>query len=94
MNRKDIFKLAEMAISQVSYTEGMMSVKEIAKIIHDWRVKNNYPKNMIPEVVDGFLYLNNDPVTRIAARLPKVAYSENAAYWEGRILKKQEMYYD
>ena len=38
----------------------------------------------------GFLFINNDPVGRIAPKLPKVAYSEEAAYWEGRILSRQE----
>lgn len=67
-----------------------VDIREILTLIDRWRIGKSGSIKMTAMVDDGFLYINNDPVGRIAPKLPKVAYNENAAYWEGRILSRQE----
>ncbi|MCR5453177.1 MAG: hypothetical protein K6F00_11175 [Lachnospiraceae bacterium] len=67
-----------------------MDCKEVVKTVIDWRKANGYPKEMIARVDDGFLHINNIPVIRIAPKEPHCAFSEEAYYWEDRILARQE----
>lgn len=67
-----------------------VDIREILTLIDRWRIGKSGSIKMTARVDDGFLFINNDPVGRIAPKLPKVAYSEEAAYFEGRILSRQE----
>jgi hypothetical protein len=44
-------------------------------------------------VLDGVLYINGEVIKRVAPKMPRrYSYSEEAYYWEGKILEKQETY--
>jgi hypothetical protein len=44
-------------------------------------------------VLDGVLYINGEAIKRVAPKMPrKYSYSVEAAYWEGKILERQETY--
>ena len=63
---------------------------DTVKIIAAWRIGKPAGIEMHAEVNDGFLYMNGAPVARICAKMPKMPYDPAAAYWENRILARQE----
>ena len=72
-----------------SYLNG--ELHDVVKMVIKFRRENGYPEEMKAEVNDGFLFINSDPVGRIAAKMPKAySYNECTNYWEGRILARQE----
>ncbi len=92
-NRK---KIIDFCIEQIfpnvkTWTGFKGEMMEIVKMVSDFRRKNNFPENMTAKVNDGFLYINNISVGRIAPKMPRAyAYSARADYWEGRVLAQQE----
>lgn len=66
---------------------------DVVKIVEQYRRTHGFVENLKAKVVDGFLYLNNDPVGRIAMKKQIAAnnYNDGAYYWEGRILARQGM---
>ena len=66
----------------------------VVEMVHKFRRENSFPEEMTARVDDGFLFINDLPVGRIAPRTPRVAYNHGEAYWENRILARQETYYD
>ena len=93
-NRKKTIEAINQAWSQVDISVActLPTPSEMIHIVESWRRANGFPQMLAVRVDDGFLFLNEAPVTRIAAKLPRVAYSAGAAYWEGRILARQEEY--
>lgn len=93
MNRKDIINFCCDQIFPQVKGEPMfyLDCKETIKLVTNWRRKNNYPQTMKAIVNDGFLFINNIPVGRIAPKTPTI-FDEGAYYWEGRILARQENY--
>ena len=91
MDRKElIFFYYTEIFPQVDVSVGQyLNIGDVIKMIGRWRIGKKKNIWMTAKVDDGFLYINNDPVGRIAPKLPKVAYSDEAAYWEGRILSRQ-----
>ena len=91
-NRKNTIAVINHAWSQVdlSVSWTLPKAAEMIHIVEGWRRRSGYPQEVTARVEDGFLFLNDQPVERIAAKLPRVAYSAEAAYWEGRILARQE----
>ena len=71
--------------------------RDILKMIQGHRaaqIKSGAAKitdTLTAKVVDGFLYLNGDPVGRIAPKDPRPAFDDVAYYFEGRILARQEL---
>ena len=74
----------------------IMPGRDIIKILSAYRSQQiqdgtaRAGDTLTAKVIDGFLYLNGEPVGRIAPKDPRPAYDEGAAYWEGRILARQE----
>ena len=79
-------------IDQWTYRNGELWA--VVEMVHKFRRENGFPEEMTARVDDGFLFINDIPVGRIAPKTPRVAYNPAAAYWEGRILARQESYYD
>jgi len=62
---------------------------EILKTVLEFTHRNNlYLSECKPFVNDGFLYINDLPVKRIASRIPKnnSTYDEKSYYYEGKLL--------
>ena len=95
-NRKKIIDFVNNEVARLTNPEVRYSYNpmDTIQLVEKFRRENNYPKSMIASVYDGFLYINNIPAGRIAAKIPRVTYSAGAAYWEGRILARQENAYD
>lgn len=96
MNRKEKIAFCnEYIFPQVRWDlldkQGMI---EALKLVSNWRVDKPSNIEMKPEVKDGFLFMNGDPLGRIAPKAPRAAISENACYMEGRILARQERLYE
>ena len=96
MLRKEMIDFVNQKICpQVNTLDFSFSPLDVLKMVERWRVKNHVNVNaeMVPDVQDGFLFINDIPVGRIASRLPRVTVSDGAMYWEGRILARQEALY-
>ena len=71
--------------------------KELIQLVIDFRKaqikagKARKGDTLTAIVDDGFLYINNTPVKRIAPKLPKVPYDEYSNYIEGKILAMFEI---
>lgn len=76
----------------------MTPARDIIKMIQGYRRQQidtgtaRRGDTLTATVCDGFLYINGDPVGRIAPKDPRPAFNEMAYYWEGRILARQERY--
>ena len=96
MNRKQIIEFCNQNIfNQVNnQVSQFMNCAEVVKMVSKWRIGKLVSVQMVAKVDDGFLFINGDPVGRIAPKMPRVSYSASADYWEGRILARQEACYD
>ena len=94
MTRKQIIEFCNKEVfPEVQHPMAQfMDMIEVIGMVTNWRRANGYPKTMHATVEDGFLWINENQVGRIAPKAPKLPYSETAAYWEGRILARQERY--
>ena len=90
MNRKDMINFVNEKIGPQVGLDFSYSAKETIKMVAQWRRTHNFPSVMVPDVMEGFLFINDMPVGRIASRPPRVTVSDGAMYWEGRILARQE----
>ena len=74
--------------------------KELIKLVIDFRstqVKAGTARNddkLTAKVTNGFLYINDKPIKRIAPLDPKPAFNEYSHYIEGKILARQEALYN
>lgn len=92
MDRKQVIEFCNNHIfPQVENQNGMTldMMKDTVKMVSRWRIGKPADVVMIPTVIDGFLYINFDKVGRIAPKLPRVAFSEQAYITEGKILARQ-----
>ena len=101
MNRKDIINFINNDIltqidSGITWRDMFVSGKDLIKLVSDYRRRQiNAGKARIDDkytakVIDGYLYINNEPIARIAPKTPKVSFDEYSHYIEGRILARQE----
>lgn len=98
-NRKKIidFCVADVftQVDSIAWYGTKNELMEVVQMVAEFRRKNNYPETMTAKVDDGFLYINNKPVGRIARKLNNPSWmTEGADYWEGRILARQETIYE
>lgn len=96
-NRKEIINFCNKQVFPFVETWTGLSGElwEVVNMVHIFRRKNGYPEEMSAVVDDGFLFINDLPVGRIAPKSPTGIYdTAAAAYWENRILARQERYYD
>ena len=100
MTRKDIIDLVNNDIlPQVNHSwawqDMFVSGKELIKLVIDFRkeqIKSGTAKAddvLTANVIDGFLYINNTPIKRIAPKDPRPAFDEYSYYMEGKILARQ-----
>ena len=102
MNRKYMIEVLNNQILPQINSRWMwadiMSAKEILRKMQEYRTKcikagtAKGDDTLTAKVINGFLYLNNSPICRIAPLDPKPSFDEVAYYWEGRILARQENY--
>lgn len=97
-NRKKIIDFCnEQIFPNVKIWTGFKGeMMEVVQLVSKFRREHGFPENMTATVNDGFLYINNLPVGRIAPKAPKASWNAEAQYWEGCILARQETsgYYD
>lgn len=96
MNRKDYIALYSDALSKCYYKP----IKPYTDYIDFEKAARAYRRTIrheitaaMQKVIDGVLYIENKPVMRLEPKTPRVPYSERAAYYEGRILARQEAYF-
>ena len=92
MNRKELIAFANANVfpqveSNMLDIDGM---KEAIRLISKWRIGKPVNIKMNAKVNDGFLFMNGEPLGRIAAKVPKLNLGNESLYWEGRILARQE----
>ena len=62
----------------------------IYEIIKKYKVENKvFYGNMDFLVDDGFLYIDNIPMERVASKLPRQGMTDYSYYMEGKILARQ-----
>lgn len=93
MNRKDLIDFVNKKIGPQIGLDFSYSPKETVKMIEKWRHGKKFPNGMVADVMNGFLFINDIPVGRIASRPARVTVSDGAMYWEGRILARQEAFF-
>lgn len=101
MNRKYILSVVnDQILPQINNRWSWGDItpgKELIKIVQDYRrdcIKAGTARKddqIKATVINGFLYLDNKPITRIAPRDPAPAFDEYSYYIEGKILARQEM---
>ena len=104
MNRKDIIAVVNdqilPQINKVWSWRDIAPAKELVNIVQNYRrdcIKAGTAKkddHIKATVKNGFLYLDNKPITRIAPKDPAPAFNEITDYWENKILARQEKYFD
>ena len=92
MNRKELIVFANVNVfpqveNNMLDIDGM---KEAIRLISKWRIGKPINIKMDAKVNDGFLFMNGEPLGRIAAKAPTSAFNEYEYYMEGRILARQE----
>ena len=98
MNRKEKIQFVnENILPQIDwrYTDKDTPWKAVG-LIERYRIGKPMNIEMVARVDDGFLFINDEPLGRIAMKAPKLNLSNESLYWEGRILARQESmgYYD
>ena len=100
-DRKKIFDfVAKEILPQVEYDQWLHvpgEFKDIARLVEQYRRNHNYPQELNAEVRNGLLFLNGDPVERIALMKNfgrRNTYTDAAYHYEGRILARGESDYD
>ena len=98
MNRKEMIQYVnENVLPQIDwrYTDKDTPRKAI-RLIERYRIGKPMNIEMVARVDDGFLFINDEPLGRIAMKAPQLNLSNESLYWEGRILARQESmgYYD
>ncbi len=101
MNRKQLIDFVNNDIlPQIDSSfiwRDILPAKEIIKLVIDYRRKQikagsaRIDDILTARVDDGFLYINDTPIKRIAPKLPKMPYDEQSYYIEGRILAAGEI---
>ena len=96
-NRKKIIDFCNKEIfpqvHRSAWTHIGNELMDVVKMVSDFRHTNGYPSDMSARVDDGFLFINSIPVGRIARKLNhQVHVTDKGAYYEGRILARQEAY--
>lgn len=74
------------------FSYGRQMMNDIIRLISKWRHGKSINIEMIPEVVDGNLYINGDFLGRIEPKAARPVFDETAYYLEGKILARQEIY--
>ena len=92
MNRKELIAFANANVfpqveNNMLDIDGM---KEAIRLISKWRIGKSVNVKMNAKVNDGFLFMNGEPLGRIAVKVPKLTFNEYEYYMEGRILARQE----
>ena len=84
MNRKEFIN---NIFAQIKATSTSKTRKEVLLIVMNFKKENGlFLSDIIPLVVDGFLYLNDQPIERIASRSPKMSFTDRGYYLEGRCI--------
>ena len=87
--RENIFPFVDWSVWDKG---GLM---ETVKMVCRFRREHGYPKEMHAVVDDGFLIINDVSVGRIARKMNRPFGNDERSYQiEGRILARQENYYD
>jgi len=90
MNRKEIIAFCNQHIFPKVLEPWNMTtadMKDTVKAVSRYRIGKPANMPMRAEVVNNFLYINDEPVTRIAPAPPKVPYSETANYYESLCIR-------
>lgn len=97
MTRKSIIEFCNSHIfPQINTNVGMTAedMREAVKMVSRWRIGKPENVVMTPTVDNGFLFINGDPVGRIAPKMPQPEISEESYYLEGKCLATGETEYD
>ena len=92
MTRKEIIAFCNEKIFPLLPNRLDVDCKETVRLVHKWRIGKPMAVEMRPSVVNGFLFINDEPAGRIAPILHAYKWSEEVEYWEGRILERQMRY--
>jgi len=99
MNRKDVFNLYNHLLTLSYWKTDHERVMPLWDFVHKWSAwRIGKPMAFDIEkisMVNGFLFYDGQKVFRFEDMIPPAyTYSAKAAYYEGRILARQETEYD
>ena len=90
MNRKEIIAFCNQHIFPKVIEPWNMNRQDMldtVKAVSKYRIGKPADLQMQAKVVNNFLYINDEPVTRIAPAPPKAVYSETAYYYESLCIR-------
>lgn len=97
MNRKEMIAFCVSVLEQVrweavGYYFTAYDVNVCIRLVESYRRGKNVNMKMVADVVDGFLFINHEPVGRIAPKIPKVRFGEREYWLEEQILRREEIF--
>ena len=90
MNRKEMIRFINTEICPQIDFRLDIDFGDCIKMIERYRIGKPINIKMEAIVNDGFLYINSEPLGRIAPKLPKVECSEWGYYLEGRCIRDED----
>ena len=90
MNKKEIIAFCNQHIFPQVIEPWNMTRQDMidtVKAVSRYRIGKPINMQMQAEVINNFLYINSEPVTRIAPAPPKPVYSETANYYESLCIR-------
>lgn len=88
--REKIRFIRENILPQIDFMNPVPAkdiVVESVKLIERWRIGKPIDIKMNAMVDNGVLYMNGEPLGRIAAKMPTLPFSEWGYYLEGRCIR-------
>ena len=88
MKRKQIIDFCNNEIfPQVDYRLiDLSGMRETINLVSRWRIGKPSNVDMQPKVVNGYLFMNGDPLGRIASAPSRFCCDEKSLFYEGKIL--------
>jgi len=87
--RKELRKnFVNAVLKQIDITVGFtVGIDEIVQMVESFRkAEGLFLSQCVPVVEDGFVFINNKPVGRVAAKMPRVNHCEKSYYYEGHCI--------
>lgn len=92
MKKKDIENFCNREVFDKIEFSRCLDVYDIYTSVKYWFMQQPEHVKVYAKIINGALFINDSFVCRVALLPSKPGFSEEAYYWEGRILSRQETY--